>query len=83
MTERLDHVDLAVLLDGSSAPIPSSLHERFVTRADDENLIDVAYTTVDTRDRARSCSPRPHSVCCGWRSRSRGSTPSSPSWPTR
>ena len=49
MTERLDDVDLAVLLDGSSAPIPSSLHERFVTRADDEGLIDVAYTTVDTR----------------------------------
>ena len=49
MNERLDDVDLAVLLDGSSAPIPSSLHERFVTRADDKNLIDVAYTTVDTR----------------------------------
>ncbi len=48
MTKRLDDVDLAVLLD-RSAPIPSSLRERFVARADAEGLLDVAYTTVDTR----------------------------------
>jgi methylated-DNA-[protein]-cysteine S-methyltransferase len=49
MTERLDDVDPAVLLDGASAPVPSSLHERFVARADDEGLLEVAYTTIDTR----------------------------------
>ncbi|HEX4528384.1 MAG TPA: methylated-DNA--[protein]-cysteine S-methyltransferase [Acidimicrobiia bacterium] len=49
MTERLDDVDPAVLLDGAAAPVPSSLHERFVARADDEGLLDVAYTTIDTR----------------------------------
>jgi len=49
MTERLDDVDPAVLLDGASAPLPSSLHDRFVARADDEGLLDVAYTTIDTR----------------------------------
>jgi methylated-DNA-[protein]-cysteine S-methyltransferase len=49
MTERLDDVDPAVLLDGASAPLSSSLHERFVARADDEGLLDVAYTTIDTR----------------------------------
>jgi methylated-DNA-[protein]-cysteine S-methyltransferase len=49
MTERLDDLDPAVLLDRPAAPIPSPLHERFVARADDEGLLDVAYTTVDTR----------------------------------
>jgi methylated-DNA-[protein]-cysteine S-methyltransferase len=49
MTERLDDVDPAMLLDGASAPVPSSLHERLVARADDERLLDVAYTTIDTR----------------------------------
>lgn len=49
MTERLDDLDPTVLLDRSSAPIPSSLHERFVARADDEGVLDVAYTTVDSR----------------------------------
>jgi methylated-DNA-[protein]-cysteine S-methyltransferase len=49
MTKRLDDVDLAVLLDGSSTPIPSSLHERFAARADEEGLLDVAYATLETR----------------------------------
>src|SRR5262249_44937638 len=49
MTERLDDLGPTVLLDRSSAPIPSSLHERLVARADDEGVLDVAYTTVDTR----------------------------------
>jgi methylated-DNA-[protein]-cysteine S-methyltransferase len=49
MTERTDDLDLAVLRDDPPGPIPASLRERFLERADHQHLVDVAYTTIDTR----------------------------------
>jgi methylated-DNA-[protein]-cysteine S-methyltransferase len=49
MTKPTGHVDLAALFDAPPAPVPSHVYDRFVARAADEQLVDLAYTTVDTR----------------------------------
>ena len=47
MTTRDESLDL--LPGAPTATIPPRLHDRFVARATDEGLVDVAYRTLDTR----------------------------------
>jgi methylated-DNA-[protein]-cysteine S-methyltransferase len=49
MSEPTDAVDVSALFDGASPPITASLRARLAVRAHEERLVDVAYTTVDTR----------------------------------
>jgi|tagenome__1003787_1003787.scaffolds.fasta_scaffold20930193_3 methylated-DNA-[protein]-cysteine S-methyltransferase len=49
MTERAHDVEPRMLRRPAAVPIPSSLHDRFVARAAEEQLVDVAFTTLDTR----------------------------------
>ncbi len=48
MTERANGIDPRALF-GAVPPISSQLHQRFVDRATDDGLVDVAYRTIDTR----------------------------------
>jgi methylated-DNA-[protein]-cysteine S-methyltransferase len=49
MNERTGRIELDALLGAPAPPVPPALHERLVERASREQLVDVAYRTIDTR----------------------------------